>query len=289
MAEFVLSAFADELSPELETQIQGLVNNGIHHIEVRGVDGINVSDLSLSQAQAVKVRLDAAGIRVSSIGSPIGKIGVTDDFDAHLIKFQHTLDVAQVMGSPYVRLFSFYPPKGMPAAQARPVVIARLQRMLAVAKAYPSITLLHENEKEIYGDTAERCLDLMQTLADPQLRVAFDPANFVQCGVDVWTAYVKLKPYIVYLHAKDALADTGTVTPVGQGDGDVAKVLAALAQDGFNGYLSIEPHLSAFPGFRQLERDPQSTSKTRDDQAVLFNIAADALITTLRQIGANWR
>ncbi|WP_461224675.1 sugar phosphate isomerase/epimerase family protein [Lacticaseibacillus suihuaensis] len=253
MTTMTLSAFADEISPDLATQIRVLQANNIHHMELRGIGGQSVSDFTLAQAADYARQLAATGIAVSSIGSPIGKIGIADPFAPHLAKLDHTLTLARIFKAPYLRCFSFYVPAGA-AEDYRPQVLQRMQAMLEVAKAYPEVTLLHENEKGIYGDSPERCLDLVTTLANPQLRLAFDPANFVQCGASVYPeAFDLLAPHIAYVHIKDALTASGTVTPAGQGDGHVAAVLAALQKRGYAGFLSIEPHLSVFPGFRELE------------------------------------
>ncbi|WP_225048291.1 sugar phosphate isomerase/epimerase family protein [Lacticaseibacillus kribbianus] len=299
MTTMTLSAFADEISPDLGTQIRVLQENDIHHLELRGIAGQSVSDFTLEQARTYAQTLAAAGIAVSSIGSPIGKIGIIEPFAPHLAKLEHTLALARIFEAPYLRCFSFYVPAGE-AADFRPQVMQRMRAMLEVAKAYPEVTMLHENEKGIYGDLPERCLDLVTTLDSPQLRLAFDPANFVQCGASVYPeAFDLLSPYVAYVHIKDAHAADGTVTPAGEGDGHVAAVLAALQRSGYAGFLSIEPHLSPFPGFRALEAKSavhsiadaaatDGTAASRGDGEVLFNLAAAALRGLLAPLDQRW-
>lgn len=286
---FTVSAFADEISKDLDEQIRVLKANGISHLELRGIDGKNVSDFTPEEAQAYALRLDAAGIGVSSIGSPIGKIQITDDFAPHLEKFQHTLDIARIFHAPYVRMFSFFIPEGDDPDDYRDDVVARWQEFLRVAKDYPELTLLHENEKAIYGDIPRRCLELMKALDDPQVRVAFDPANFVQCNAQVFPeGYEDLRPYIAYLHVKDARYQDHEVRPAGLGDGRVPDVIKALSDSDFTGFASIEPHLSMFEGFSKLEADNASQLKVSDNVRQ-FNVAAGAFGRILADLDEAWQ
>jgi sugar phosphate isomerase/epimerase len=262
---FKLSAFADEISPDLIEQIKGCRDNGVTHIELRSVDKINVLDLNSNQRKQIKSKLTDAGIGVISIGSPIGKVKITDPWDQHFDRFKIAVDHAEFFGAPMIRLFSYYPPEGGAIAAHRDEVMRRMRAKVDYIKNHPDITLVHENEKDIYGDIGSRCLDLMQTIDAPQFRSAFDFANFVQCGdhpLDNWPA---LKPYSVHIHVKDALFKDGKVVPAGQGDGQLEPILIDLNRSGYDGFLSLEPHLSAagqFGGFS----GPQ-----------LFKVAADAL------------
>lgn len=286
---FVITAFADEIGPDLAEQIRVLKANGITHLELRGINGKNVSEFTEAEASAYAAQLQEAGIAVSSIGSPIGKIGIKDPFAPHLALFKHVLVLAQIFHAPYVRAFSFFMPKGEDPAQYADEVIARWRQFQQVLKDYPEITLLHENEKEIFGDTPQRCLQLLQALDNPQIRAAFDPANFVQCDVQVYPeAYQALRPYIAYLHVKDARYADHEVRPAGYGDGQVLKVIQALRDSDYSGFASLEPHLSMFPGFNQLERDNASHLQ-ESDNVRQFNVAASALQQILKDLDEHWQ
>lgn len=291
MNNFTITGFADEIASELDTQIKGLKENGISHIEVRGINGKNISELSLEEALEYQAQLQAAGIQVSSLGSPIGKISIEDPFEEHLALFRHVLDLAGVFASPYVRMFSFFIPEGKDADNYHEEVVTRWQQFLAVAKDYPEITLLHENEKDIYGDTPERCLKLLQALQSDQVKAAFDPANFVQCDVEVYPhAYQLLKEYIGYMHIKDAKYADHNVTPAGMGDGKVAQVLTALVADEFQGFASLEPHLSIFDGFAALEKAGVSIATEKSDGEKLFTVASEALKKIIvEDLGQEWK
>jgi sugar phosphate isomerase/epimerase len=291
MNNFTITGFADEISSDFELQIKGLKENGISHIEIRGINGINISELSIDQAKKYKHSLTGQGIRVSSLGSPIGKININDPFEKHLELFEHILELAVIFESPYVRMFSFFIPEEKNADDYQEEVFSRWQQFLEVAKNYPKITLLHENEKDIYGDTPERCLNLLQKLDSPQVKAAFDPANFVQCNVEVYPyAYEMLKDYIGYVHIKDARFDDHKVTPAGLGDGRVADVLKALVADDFVGFASLEPHLSMFDGFASLEKNCVSIEESKTDGEKLFTVASDALKKILvENLGQEWK
>ena len=243
-------AFADEAFPQIDGQIAALRRNGLQGLEIRNVDGQNVSDISLEKAREVHKKLTDAGLSVWSIGSPIGKIDIQkDDFERHLQKYLHTLEIARALGAEKLRMFSFYLPKGQDPAPFRQQVIDRLSRMAELAQG-TGVALCHENEKGIYGDVASRCLEILQAV--PQLQGVFDPANFVQCGQETWAAWEMLHERITYMHIKDALPD-GRVVPAGAGVGNVARILSAFRAQGGDA-VTIEPHLQVFSGLAGLER-----------------------------------
>lgn len=249
---WTITGFADEIAPDLELQLSTLAEESIRYLELRGVWNTNVLDLSDSELARVRATLASHGVAVSSIGSPIGKIPIGEAFDPHLERFGRALEVARAMDAPYIRLFSFFMPAGEDPAQYRDEVLERMARLVRAAEG-SGVTLLHENEKEIYGDIPSRCLEILTQINSPILRAAWDPANFVQCGVRPHSeGYAELRPFIDYVHIKDALLATGQVVPAGHGDGQVRETLAALRESGFDGFFSLEPHLAAagtFAGF----------------------------------------
>ena len=254
MKSMNIYAFADEASGQISGQIAAMQRNGLQGLEIRGVDGQNISDISIEKAHEVRRKLDDAGLTVWSMGSPIGKIGIeSDGFAAHLDKLRHTLELADVLGAKNLRMFSFYVP-GEQAAQYRDKVIDQMGQMLRIAEG-SGIAMCHENEKGIYGDMADRCLELLNIF--PQLQGIFDPANFIQCGQDTIEAWKLLRHRIHYLHIKDALAD-GKVVPAGEGIGFLRSIVDDFrARGGCN--VTIEPHLSVFAGLKDLEREGEKT------------------------------
>ena len=260
-----VSCFADEISVSLDRQIQVLNELGIKFVEFRSADGTGVADFTDEQAKEAKKRLDAAGIRVSAVGSPIGKIGIEDDFEAHMKKLQRIERIADIFETPYIRMFSFYLPENADPKDYRDAVMKRMERMVQEAKA-SRLVLLHENEKGIYGDNAARCLDLMKEFYGDHFKATFDFANFIQCGQNTIEAYEMLKPYIEYVHVKDARMADGEVVPSGTGDGQLAAIFDKLDQSGYKGYLSLEPHLANFAGLGSLEKDAAVRAENDTDR-----------------------
>jgi sugar phosphate isomerase/epimerase len=276
MSRFIISAFADEISMDLKTQMDVLEEHGISYIEMRGVNGKTITDYSLEDAKDIKKQLDKRGFKLSAIGSPIGKIGITDDFKPHKELFKHTLELAGLLESRYIRMFSFYIPKDEAPDKYREEVLNRWSDFVELAKG-TGITLLHENEKGIYGEDAAHCLDLMQSINCDYVKAIFDPANFVQANVETYPhAYTLLEKYIVYMHIKDAVYSDHHVEPAGYGDGKVREILTALYKKGYDGFLSLEPHLWNFSGFSKLELEP-TWNKYEGNGPKLFSVAAGAL------------
>ena len=273
-----LAAFADEADKTLNGQIKAMKENGIDLLEIRGVDGTNISDLTESEAKAVKARLDEAGIAVWSIGSPMGKIEMTDDFAPHLDKLRHTMTLAHILGAKRMRIFSFYH-TDLPVTEAlRDGVLERLSHFLEETKGTDMI-LCHENEKGIYGDTAARCAELHRAL--PALRSVFDPANFASCREDVLTAWEILAPYNEYLHIKDVAKDE-TIVPAGEGICQMAELIRRYRANG-GAVMTLEPHLSVFDGFAALEK-PDEKTNIASYRYASGREAFDAAATALKNI-----
>lgn len=268
-----LCAFADEASAAISGQIAALQRNGISLLEIRGVNGKNIKDVTQSEAKEIRSILDSEGISVWSIGSPIGKISLADNFEAHKDDFKRLLETADILGADKIRMFSFFPVKGMEETALKEAVYERIFSLLSLTP--DSITLCHENEKDIFGENAENCLWLHENF--PRLRAVFDPANFVQCGVDTKKAWEKLHVYTGYLHIKDAVSD-GTVVPAGMGLGNVPDIVEEYLAKGGE-VMTLEPHLFAFTGLSALENGASvkfGISAYRDNDDA-FDAAANAL------------
>jgi sugar phosphate isomerase/epimerase len=273
---WTLTGFADEISPELDEQLETLAQESMRYMELRSVWNTNVLDLTDAELERVRVRTAERGIGISSIGSPIGKVPVTDPFGPHLERFRRALRTADVMEAPYIRVFSFFIPEDQEPALYRDEVLERMG-VLAGEAEDSGVTLLHENEKEIYGGVPSRCLDILAGVGSPALRAAWDAANFVQCGIRPYKeGYASLRPYVEYVHVKDALSGSDTVVPAGEGDGQWPETLTALRASGFDGFFSLEPHLASaamYSGFSGPE---------------LFRKAAGAFKELLRRQGIEW-
>ena len=240
---WTLSGFIDEISNDFTEQCKVASGLGLRYVEVRSAWGTNILDLDSSQLGTLRETLAEYELQVSSIGSPIGKIFIDDAFPPHLERMRHAVDVAHNLEAPYIRIFSFFIPAGTDPDSRRDEVLTRMSALADVA-AGSNVTLVHENEKEIYGDIPRRCLDIVTSVSAPQLQLAWDSANFVQVGVRPFTeGYAMLRPHVSYIQIKDALLADGSVVVAGAGDGELAETIRALHDDGFDGFFSLEPHL----------------------------------------------
>ena len=287
MAEFLLSAFADEAGGGLLSQIEALKANGLTHIEPRGLDAGNISAVTAEQAKEVKKVLDAHGIGVSAVGSYFGKINIKDDFAAHFDSFKQCVENACILGTEYIRMFSFYMPEGEDPAVYRDAVFERLEQMADEARK-SDIWCCHENEKGIFGDTDDRCLDILQTF-EGKIKGVFDPANFIQCHVEILPAYEKLKDYIEYMHVKDCRMADGFVVPCGKGDGCLAELLRRFKEKDGKRFLTLEPHLKVFDGLAALEQNGGADSVKEEFEYPTnrdaFNAACAAFRAVLAEAG----
>ncbi len=255
MADIKIYAFADEASPNIDEQIVAMKKNGLQGLEIRNVDGTNISKITLEKAKEVRKKMDDAGLVVWSMGSPIGKINIEgDDFSAHLDECKHTIELAQILGAENLRMFSFFMPKDKNPDDYKNEVIDRLGKFVEVAKG-SGVDLCHENEKGIYGDIAVRCLEILKAV--PELKGVFDPANFIQCGQNTLEAWDMLKSYIKYFHVKDAFSDC-SVVPAGKGEGKLDIIVPDYIKMGGTNF-TIEPHLAIFKGLDDLEQEGQES------------------------------
>ena len=270
MSNIKLCAFADETNAAIDLQIETLKRNSIPYLEIRNVDGDNIAKITLEKAKEVKSKLDANGLAVWSLGSPYGKIKITDDFAPHLDEFKYGLELAHELDAKCIRLFSFYEADD----STRDVVMERLAAFIEVAKG-SGVVLCHENEKGIYGDIASHCLDIHKTL--PDLKCVFDPANFVQSGQDTKEAWELLHDYVYYMHIKDAL-NGGKIVPAGQGDGNIPFLVNEFSKQG-GGIMTLEPHLMVFDGLAALEADEKTEidNFSYPDNDTAFDVAANAI------------
>ncbi|MFJ3473606.1 sugar phosphate isomerase/epimerase family protein [Microbacterium maritypicum] len=244
MTPWKLSGFGDEIDPDPAVQIAVLQALGARHIEVRSAWGVNIVDLDECQLTQLAAVVRERGMSVSAVASPIGKVDVSLPVEHEVGRLQRAIRAADVLETPYIRIFSFFRDENLSAEDIRDDVLVRMAALARTAEA-AGVTLVHENEKDIYGDIPARVLDVIESVGSDRLRIAWDNANFVQVGVRPFTdGYAMLRPHLEYLQLKDALAATGEVVPVGEGDGELRETLTALRDDGYAGFASLEPHLA---------------------------------------------
>ena len=270
-----LCAFSDEADASLSGQIRALRRNGIDLTELRSINGVNISKLGEHDAVKIKNELDAAGIRVWSLGSPYGKISLRDhcDKDAIFAQLRRLCELAGIFATDKIRIFSFYD-----SYDKRDLVIELLDESVRIAGSY-GVKLYHENEKDIYGDVPERVLDLYENV--PGLRLVYDPANYIQCGVSPDDSF-RLIPEAGYFHIKDAVADTGELVPSGRGDGRIVELIGLIYKETV---MTVEPHLAVFSGYSDIDRREMKNRYSYKTSGEAFDTAVSSLKTLLIKNG----
>ena len=267
-----LAGFGDEIDPDPSVQVAVLQALGASAIDVRAAWGRNVVTLADTELSSLRSLFEEKGIGVSCVASPVGKSELSLDPEEETSRLERALHAASVLNAEYVRVFSFYVPAGAQKA-ARSDVLRRMEHFTRKAEKAGSVLVL-ENEKGIFGDVPSRIFDIVNTIESPALQVAWDPANFVQVGVaPMRDAYDLLRPYVRYVHIKDARFSDGSVTLPGQGDGDISATLAALHRSGYDGFVSLEPHLAS------------ASSMSGFSGATAFGEAARALVSLTKEAG----
>jgi sugar phosphate isomerase/epimerase len=243
---FTLSAFADEVDPNPEVQIDVLKQCAIRHIELRSILKTNVLDLTDLQVAELKSLLDRHGFRLSAIGSPIGKIPIDQPFAPHLERFKRAVELCKVFGTRNIRVFSYYRTEHGDWDDWRREVMDRMWEKCKLA-AWAGVRLVHENEHRIYGDDPERVRDLMETVSEqldaPCFGAVYDPANYVFGGFDPWKGWQLTKQWTVHFHIKDWVHGEPHGRVAGEGHGRIPEVMAEAVAMKYDGFATLEPHL----------------------------------------------
>ncbi len=274
-----LAAFADEADASFEGQIAALKRNGISCIELRGLDGVNIGDITEEQAHTYAARLREADIRVWSIGSPIGKVSLCEDMSEHMEKLHHVCRLARIFGTDKIRMFSFFD-----AYDKEALVIEVLAEMVRIAAGY-GVILCHENEKKIFGDTLERVLRLTECVEG--LHTVYDPANFIEVGEDIGAAMDALHTQSTYFHIKDVIAETGELVPAGYGDGQIRQLIEYIGDD--DRVLTLEPHLRVFDGYAEIDGTEMKNKFSFADNNEAFDAAVHALKELILACGYQYK
>lgn len=288
--KIMISGFADEIDPQLDVQLKVVKALGMDHICLRAADGKGIADYSVEEFQeSILPRLNAAGVKISSLGSPIGKIDIHDEqaYAAQLEQLDTLCRICNLADCKYIRMFSFWMPKGEDPDSYTDLVLEKLAGFAKVAEKH-GVILIHENEKDIYGDIGRRCKVILDRLASPHFKAAFDFANFVQCGEDPAECWELLKEHVVYIHVKDAVHGNNENVLCGTGDGKIPQLLKqAIRQDGYEGFLTLEPHLVLFATLQSLETEDATkviAHNKAKDGAEGFTMQFNALQEILKAI-----
>ena len=281
---WTLSAFSDEAGSSADQQINALLRAGLRFIDIRNIDGYNIAELPIEQAKIVKAKLDDKGITMQMMGSPIGKIDVGDELLLDIDKLNHLGEMAPIFGCGAVRIFSYYNRSQCSHGEWQKRVLERLQTLRDRAEKM-GLVLYHENERHIFGDLAAD----VKTLADlrgANFKLIFDFDNYQQSGEDVWATWLQLRERTDAIHLKDSTPENRHV-PVGQGNGQVEKILANAVTTGWSGPLTLEPHLTHSQSVVSTGPSGQKNQAfAQMEPRESFHIAAEAAKDLLEKIGA---
>ncbi len=269
-----LSAFSDEAGNSIQEQIDAVKRNGIPYIELRSIDGKNVADFTLDEAKAYQAELEKNGVAVWSIGSPLGKVDIDVDFEEYKNKVRHVCELANIFKATKIRMFSFF--KAYDNAEK---VYVYLEEMVKIGAEY-GVQMCHENEKDVFGDSADRVLQIMQKVKG--LKFIYDPANYLQCGEDADKTLDLFHAKTEYFHIKDVIAETGELVPAGHGDGKIQSLIERITDDKV---LTLEPHLIAFDAYKSIDDTEMKLKFVFQSNAEAFDFAVSALKKLLAEAG----
>lgn len=269
-----LSAFSDEAGSALEEQIDALKRNGVFYTELRTVNKKNVKDLTEAEAEEIQAALVANGIKVWALGSPLGKVDLAADFEETLATLRHLCRLCKIFATDKIRMFSFFK-----AYESPKTVISYLRQMTEVAAEY-GVLLCHENEKKIYGDVAERVVEILDAV--PALGSVYDPANFLQDGELPEKTLPLLHARSTYFHIKDVIVETGELVPAGYGDGAIVRLVEMIDRDTV---LTVEPHLKVFAGYAEIDGEEMKNKFHFASNGEAFDAAISAIKTVLTSAG----
>lgn len=269
-----LCAFSDEYGSSLEDQIRGLQKNGIRLTEIRNVNGVNIGKMSEEMAKDCAAKLAEAGISVWSIGSPLGKVDIGEDFEEYKKLVHHVCRLANIFGAKRIRMFSFFNAYDVPE-----LVVQRLKEMVDIGTQY-GVDMCHENEKKVFGDVASRVEYLRDNV--PGMKFVYDPANYLQCDQDCGEALDALLDSTEYFHIKDVVSATQEMVPAGYGDGRIDDMLCRIQGDTV---LTVEPHLAVFAGYSAIDDTEMKHRFRFDSNEAAFCAAVDALKSVLERCG----
>lgn len=241
-AIFIPSGFADEASGDFAQQIKAHQQLGWKHLVIRTIGGVKAEDLPIEKHQVLKRMLNDAGMQVSSIGSAMGKVPIDSvSFDDDIRTLDRLCKLANAVSARYIRVMSYQQGEDPPEVW-RDKAVLRLRKLGNYARIH-GVMLVLENCVG-YPQDGDTMVEFLELCNCDNVRCAFDPGNAAGHGVDTWEMYTKVRDHIEYFHLKDTAYDGSQHFP-GEGDAQIEKILAALWDSGYQGFVSIEPHVAS--------------------------------------------
>jgi len=243
------AGFADEVSVDIDQQIAAIHALGWPGIEMRLVGkGRHFDDVTDTEFEAIREKLDRAGIQIVGYGSQIANWSrkISGLFDVDVAELRQIIPRMRKTGTQIVRIMS-YPNDGWAERDWRAEVVRRLRELCRMAEAN-GIILGHENCDGWAGKGPEATLSCLADVGSPALKLIFDTGNPVTYGQDAWAYYRAVREHIIHVHIKDYVRDPSAsggfraVFP-GEGGGRVRDIVVDLKRTGYDGWYSMEPHI----------------------------------------------
>jgi sugar phosphate isomerase/epimerase len=288
-----LTGFADEAAPDLAGQIRATKELGWRNIESRAIDGTNIHDLSDDDFDKACAQLEEAGIEINCFGSTITNWAkqVNEPFDTSLEEARRAIPRMKRLGTKLVRVMSFAVLEDRePDDQMEE---ERFRRLRELQKMFSDegLTMVHENCMNYGGMSWSHTLRMIENV--PGLKLVFDTGNPVTLPdrskpkpwlrQSSWEFYTNVKEHVAYIHIKDAIWDeakqNATFTYPGEGQGDVRRIMADAIAGGYDGGVSIEPHLAVVFHDPTVKADPD---KMRNSY-VEYGRRMEAIVAEARQ------
>lgn len=244
------SGISDEAGRSIEKQIQAHNELGWEYMELRLVDGVNITQLPEDTFDKVVEKLNLNNKKVSCFASAIANWArpITCDPNIDIEDLKRAIPRMHKLNTKFIRVMSYPndPKSPLPEEEWRKESIRRMKELAKIAED-GGVILVHENCSGWGGLSAENSNILLGEVNSPALKVVFDTGNPVTYGQNAWEYYLKVKKDIVYVHIKDAKKVNGedVYCLCGEGDGYVKEIVFDLLKSGYDGGFSIEPHLAA--------------------------------------------
>ncbi len=245
------SGISDEAGKPIETQIKAHKELGWKYLEIRNVDGENLTLMHDSKFDEVYEKVNDAQMKVSCFAGCIANWAryITGDFQLDIDELKKAIPRMKKFGTKFIRIMSWPNDENNPVSEIewKKKAIERLKELSKIAED-GEIVMVHENCNGWAGEKPENSLKMLSEVNSPSLKLVFDTGNTIAHGQDAMYFYSKVKKHIAYVHIKDAITlpdGKFQTTYCGEGHAYVPEILQDLKNNDYEGGISIEPHLAA--------------------------------------------
>ena len=286
---------ADEAGKTIAEQIRAHKELGWDLIEVRNVEGVNLTDLPDDKFEATLAALNDAKIGIACFASQLANWArpITGDFSVDVAELKRAIPRMHKAGTKFIRCMSYPNDKNSPWPDDkwRDEAVRRLKELARMAED-GGVVLVHENCSGWGGQGPKQMAEIWERVGSPAFQLCYDTGNLH--GNDPWEFYLASREHAVHVHVKDyrKLPDGKEEACFpGEGIGRVADVLSDLMTRGYDGAISIEPHMSSVVHLRQEAKDPDAAYKVyveygRRLMGLVQNVKGQARTMVMPSVGS---